>query len=335
MVHSSQRLRQQQATHLATFKRGSWLLLPFISACLQFLTTLTFRALHCNHIVSIPFETIVEKKTKKTERDVEDYVLKWADDAWVYLPSTRNMLFFHSLFSFPWFLRFSLFFVQPGNPNTIQYQIPGWTTIVKLLEQVKNWQSPSRDPWSNCLINSQDMTKVKHIIIPAGKMTIQRQFKNNLRTPRVSARLSKNHTRILLPLTFFFLDALPPRVFLRLRGGVGFGARSLLSCPKLHWSPFEHWPFFFRLVTSIFSYFNATHSLTIFWPLLLIQFSRVWRQSFEIAISVFLLLFSIVFNFWQLGIDIFWWISMSYNSNTHVFSICADFARFHRMGFLT
>ena len=35
-------------------------------------TTLPFRALHGNHILSIPFETIVEK----TQRDVVDYVLK-------------------------------------------------------------------------------------------------------------------------------------------------------------------------------------------------------------------------------------------------------------------
>ena len=33
-----------------------------------------------------------------------------------------------------------------SNRKTIQYLIPGWTTIVKLLKQVKNWQSPSRDP---------------------------------------------------------------------------------------------------------------------------------------------------------------------------------------------
>ena len=45
------------------------------------------------------------------------------------------------------------------DPRTIQYLIPGWTTIVKLLKQVKNWQSPSRDPWSNCLINSREDDK--------------------------------------------------------------------------------------------------------------------------------------------------------------------------------
>ena len=36
---------------------------------------------------------------------------------------------------------------SPGNPNTIQYLIPGRTTNVELLKQVENWQSPSRDPW--------------------------------------------------------------------------------------------------------------------------------------------------------------------------------------------
>ena len=47
----------------------------------------------------------------------------------------------------------------PATQKTIQYLIPGWTTIVKLLKQVKNWQSPSQDPWSNCLINSREDDK--------------------------------------------------------------------------------------------------------------------------------------------------------------------------------
>ena len=54
---------------------------------------------------------------------------------------------------------FSIFFLSPGHLRTIQNLIPGWTTIVKLLKQVKNWQSPSRDPWSNCLINSREDDK--------------------------------------------------------------------------------------------------------------------------------------------------------------------------------
>ena len=49
----------------------------------------------------------------------------------------------------------------------------------------------------------------------------------------------------------FFLDTRPPRVFgdWRSEGGSAFGvgfARSLLSCRKLHWSPFEHCPFSFH-----------------------------------------------------------------------------------------
>ena len=94
-------------------------LLPFTRACLEILTTLTFRTPQENHIVSVPFETI-EKKQK---------------------------------------ICFSIFLVSPGHLGTIQNLIPGWTTIVKLLKQVKNWQSPSRDPWSNCLINSREDDK--------------------------------------------------------------------------------------------------------------------------------------------------------------------------------
>ena len=84
-----------------------------------FSTTLTFRTPQENHIVSVPFETI--EKNKK--------------------------------------MLFSLFFVSPGHLRTIQNLIPGWTTIVKLLKQVKNWQSPSGDLWSNCLINSREDDK--------------------------------------------------------------------------------------------------------------------------------------------------------------------------------
>ena len=48
----------------------------------------------------------------------------------------------------------------PGNTNTIQYLIPGRATNVELLNQVKNWQNPLRDTWSNCLSNnSQETTK--------------------------------------------------------------------------------------------------------------------------------------------------------------------------------
>ena len=61
---------------------------------------------------------------------------------------------------------------------------------------------------------------------------------------------------------FFFSSALPPRVIDGSEGGaafgVGFGAWSLLSYRKLHWSPFEHCPFFFPLV----SFFNATWALS-------------------------------------------------------------------------
>ena len=43
----------------------------------------------------------------------------------------------------------------------------------------------------------------------------------------------------------------------------GFLRAILVSWRKLQRSPFEHWPFFFPLVTSTFSTFNATHSLSI------------------------------------------------------------------------
>ena len=112
----------------------------------------TARQSHC-------VNTIWDHRKNKTQRDVEDYVLKWADQACVYLSSTRkcfsSILFSHILDSYVFFL----FFVQPGHHRTIQYLIPGRATKVELLKQVKNWQSPSRDPWWNCLINSRETTK--------------------------------------------------------------------------------------------------------------------------------------------------------------------------------
>ena len=93
---------------------------PAVSSRL-FSTTLIFRTPQENHIVSVPFDTI-EKKTKK-------YVF------------------------------FFIFLESPGHLGTIQNLIPGCMTIVKFIKRVKNWQSPSRDPWSNCLINSRETTK--------------------------------------------------------------------------------------------------------------------------------------------------------------------------------
>ena len=49
-------------------RRGSGFLLSFVRACFDFLTTLTFRALHGSRILSTPFETIMKKKKNKTQR---------------------------------------------------------------------------------------------------------------------------------------------------------------------------------------------------------------------------------------------------------------------------
>ena len=55
---------------------------------------------------------------------------------------------------------------------------------------------------------------------------------------------------LLFPRILLFLDTLRPRVIDGSEGvaafGVGFRARSLLSCGKLHVSPFDNWPFSFH-----------------------------------------------------------------------------------------
>ena len=95
-----------EQTWLPTWE--SWLLSPFTRACSchEFLTTLTFWALHGNHIVSIPFQTIVKKS------DLTDFVLKWAVRTFTHLLlTTCNLLVFLPLFSYPWFLCFFLYFL--------------------------------------------------------------------------------------------------------------------------------------------------------------------------------------------------------------------------------
>ena len=42
------------------------------------------------------------------------------------------------------------------NPRTIQFLILGRATNVELLKQVQKLKSPTRDPWSNCRINSRE-----------------------------------------------------------------------------------------------------------------------------------------------------------------------------------
>ena len=102
-----------------------------------FWTTLTFRALHGDRIVSTPRETFVEEDKHKTTQKIVTHV------------SVHTLTFHETHYPLP----------PRGNPNAIQYLIPGRATNVELLKQVKNWQSPSRERWSNSLTNSRETTK--------------------------------------------------------------------------------------------------------------------------------------------------------------------------------
>ena len=82
---------------------------------------------------------------------------------------------------------------------------------------------------------------------------------------------------------YFFLDTLRPRVIDVSVGGaafgVGFGARSLLSCRKLHRSPCAQCLF----LSTGDRYLFLLHRRLLpfdFFPRLQIQFSHVWRRSF-------------------------------------------------------
>ena len=58
-----------------------------------------------------------------------------------------------------------------------------------------------------------------------------------------------------------------------------------ISCPKLHRSPCEHWPFFFPAGDRYLILLQRNVSPFDSWPLFLFQFSRAWRQSFVIEVS--------------------------------------------------
>ena len=68
----------------------------------------------------------------------------------------------------------------------------------------------------------------------------------------LSARLSKNGSMVTFVSDASLLRHTSTRDIEGSEGvaalGSGFCARSLLSCQKLHWSPFEHWPFSFHWV---------------------------------------------------------------------------------------
>ena len=120
----------------------------------------------------------------------------------------------------------------------------------------------------------------------------------------------------------------------------GLCARSCVSRRKLHRSPCEHWPF--CLSTGGKYLFFLQHLLVPFdsWPLLQIQFSHAWRQSFVIGVSDLYSFSPFVFQFFDT------WEPMSSDESpcrtirfwvdqTHVSSICTDSSRFHRMESLT
>ena len=96
--------------------------------------TLTFRALHGNHIVSIPFETIVKKKRETWKITSSNEQTRHASTSPRHAICFSSILFSHILDSYVFL--YSLY--KPGHHRTIQYLIPGRTTNVELLKQVKN-----------------------------------------------------------------------------------------------------------------------------------------------------------------------------------------------------
>ena len=162
----------------------------------------------------------------------------------------------------------------------------------------------------------------------------------------VSTRLSKNDTRITIALDTSFPrhTSISCRWWLRRCGGIW--VRFLLCTivtrmPETALVSLRTLAFLFPLITSTFSSFNATQSLSTHDHCSCSPFSRVWRQSFVNAVSD-LYSFSPLSSTFDFGASISsddspcrtipmrFWVA-----RTHVFFICTDLPRHHRMEFLT
>ena len=110
----------------------------------------------------------------------------------------------------------------------------------------------------------------------------------------------------LLPLAFLLLDALLPRVL-----GVGGSEAAWLLVSVLN-DRYSHADNYIGLPLN-----TALLLSTGYKYLFLFQCHFITCDSSNTCKSFWsLLLFTIIFNLWELGIDIFWWTSMSYNSKT-------------------
>ena len=139
---------------------------PFTRVCLEFLTTVTCRALYGK--IALPWTVpAVSSRLFFNHFDFQKHRKRITLCQYHLRPSKKKpkKMFFsiNSLYNLE-------------HHRTIQYLIPGWMTIVKIAKtSEKIGKVPSRDPWSNCLINFPGGRKnVKLIILPAGKKTIQR-----------------------------------------------------------------------------------------------------------------------------------------------------------------
>ena len=121
-----------------------------------------------------------------------------------------------------------------------------------------------------------------------------------------------NFSGWLLALAFLFLDTLLVWFGFRCR------FRTIVTLmPETALVSLRTLPLFFPLVTNTFFLFQHHVIPCDSWPL------HTFFSIFSCLASKFrnlsfwsILLFTIVFGLWLMGIDIFWWISMSYNFKT-------------------
>ena len=162
----------------------------------------------------------------------------------------------------------------------------------------------------------------------------------------ISARLSENGTLVTFALDTSFLrhtSTLWEGWLRRCGGSVFWFLGTILTLmPETALVSFRTLAFFFPLVIKYLFLLQRHWSPFDSWPLLLFQFSRAWRQSFVIGVfdPYFSSPLSSIIDKWAwissdespcrtIPIQFFW------VAQTHIFSMCTDFPRYHRRESLT
>ena len=158
---------------------------------------------HTTHTQHTTHHTTPQDKTRQDKRE-EKRRERWEERRERHIQIHLQMCFFSDK------TRHSRVRPHPDLPwNRLPSPPPGNTNTIELLKQVKNWQSPSRDPWSNCPINSRETTKGqtnyssgRQSIVQVCSLTIKSQVVQFLPSTSISEQFESIVVTILQQISF-------------------------------------------------------------------------------------------------------------------------------------